>query len=822
MEINRRHFIALLVGGAAGINATPLPWKFTDDIAIWTQNWPWVPVPPTGEFSHVKSVCTLCPGGCGIDVRKVDDRAVKIEGRTDYPVNPGGICPLGMGGLQLLYNESIRFTGPMKRVGPRGSGKFIAITWDEALSTIADRISDLRKQERPEALAAIDGNPTMSTMASMIGRLLRAVGSPNYVRIPSAEDTYRMTNLVMQGTECPMAYDLENADYILSFGSGLLEGWGAPGRVFNAWGLWHEHTAKKTARVVHIESRASNTASKADQWLAPKPGTEAALALGLAHVIIKDHLYNADFVDAYSFGFNNWASSDGKNHMGYKTMVLNSYSPEQVAEITGLRPKDIVSLARDFAGAKAPIATCGKGKGYLNGSLYEFMSVQSLNALVGNINMPGGVLVCDPPPLSPLPQIQKDAIASEGLKKPRLDHAGSTRYPFSKSLIGDLAKTIIKSPKSPVNTLLVFSANPDFTLPDRGAFREALKKVPFIVSFSPYQDETSYMADLILPDHTYLEKMDDVVWPTGLQYPLYGISKPVVKPVYATRNSGDVLLQLAKRIGGSVGSSFPWKKYDDVLKERAKGLFDAQAGLVHYDGSVPAWKRLLERGSVTPDYKTFDDMWEKMKAGGLWYLPVHAYKNWESLFKTPTGKFEFFSTRIELAFYDYALKISEETALKNMGIVEKGDTVFMPHYEPALSDADRLAYPLLMMPYEMINLASGWTPNPPYLNKTIFDNQLRKDESFAEINPKIASKYGLKEGDRVIIKSPTGTARVRVSLFEGAMPGIVYLPLGFGHTAYDEFSRGKGVNPNDIIHVGKDPVSGHPVWWNTPVQLIKV
>jgi anaerobic selenocysteine-containing dehydrogenase len=346
------------------------------------------------------------------------------------------------------------------------------------------------------------------------------------------------------------------------------------------------------------------------------------------------------------------------------------------------------------------------------------MAVQSLNALVGNINMPGGILVCDPPPLSPLPQIQKDKIASEGLKKPRLDHAGSRRYPFSKSLIGDFAKTITKNPKSPVNTLLVFSANPDFTLPDRGAFREALKKVPFIVSFSPYQDETSYMADLILPDHTYLEKMDDVVWPTGLQYPLYGISKPVVKPVYATRHSGDVIMRLAKRIGGSVGSSFPWKKYDDVLKERAKGLFDAQAGLVHYDGSVPPWKRLRERGRVTPDYKTFDDMWKKMKAGGLWYSPVHAYKNWEKLFKTPTGKFEFFSTRIELAFDDYALK--------SMGIAEKGDAVFMPHYEPALSGVDRSAYPLLMMPYEMINLASGWTPNPPYLNKTIFDNQLRR------------------------------------------------------------------------------------------------
>ena len=451
------------------------------------------------------------------------------------------------------------------------------------------------------------------------------------------------------------------------------------------------------------------------------------------------------------------------------------------------------------------------------------MAVHSLNALVGNINMPGGVLVCDPPPLNPLPQFQKDAIASKGLKKPRLDQAGSRRYPFSKSLIGDFSETIIKSAKSPVDTLLVFSANPAFTLPDGGAFRTALKKIPFIVSFSPYRDETSYMADLILPDHMYLEKKDDLVWPNGLQYPLYGISKPVVKPVYATRNSGNVIIQLAKRIGGSVASAFPWKRYEDVLKQRAKGLFDAQGGgQVHYDHSVPVWERLQKRESVTPDYKTFEDMWKKIKAGGFWYLPVHTHKNWERVFKTSTGKFEFFSTHTERAFYDYSLKVSEETARKNMGIAEKGDAVFMPHYEPAPSDVDRSEYPLVMMPYEMINLASGWIPNPPYLYKTLFDHQLRKDDSFAEINPKTASKYGFKDGDPAIIKSPTGSVRVRVNLFEGAMPGIVYLPLGFGHTAYDEFSVGKGINPNDIIHGGKDPLSGHPMWWNTPVQLIKV
>ncbi|RLB22334.1 MAG: molybdopterin oxidoreductase, partial [Deltaproteobacteria bacterium] len=124
MGMTRRDFVKLVVGGVAGLHVTPLPWKLTDDIAIWTQNWPWVPVPSEGAFSEEKSVCTLCPGGCGIKVRKVDNRAIKIEGRTDFPINPGGICPVGMGGLQLLYDKDLRFTSPMKRVGPRGSGDF--------------------------------------------------------------------------------------------------------------------------------------------------------------------------------------------------------------------------------------------------------------------------------------------------------------------------------------------------------------------------------------------------------------------------------------------------------------------------------------------------------------------------------------------------------------------------------------------------------------------------------------------------------------------------------------------------------------------------
>jgi len=805
MGVTRRNFVKFAIGGVAGLQLTPLPFKLMDDVAIWTQNWPWVPVPPEGEFTHIKSVCSLCRGGCGIEVRKVDDRVVKIEGRTDYPVNPGGICPTGMGGLQLLYDKDLRHTGPMKRVGPRGSGQFMGITWDEAINALSSRITALRKEGKPEAIAAIDGNPMGSTMSAVIDRLTKAIGSPNYVRMPSLEDTYWMGNVLMQGNEGPMAYDLENADYVLSFGSGLLEGWGAPGRVMNAWSLLRDKAVEGKATVVQIESRASNTASKADKWVAPRPGTDAALALGLAHVIINSGSYSAPFVKNNTFGFDK-----------FKEMVLEQYPPEKVARITGVSAEAIKTLAKAFAAATAPIAVYGKGKGTLNGSLYEFMAVQSLNALAGNINKPGGILLSDPLPLAQLPEIKADDIAEKGLKKPRLDQAGSMKFPLAGSLINNLVEAINESHKSPVDTLLVFSANPAYTLPDSGAVKKSLEKIPFIVSFSPFRDETSYMADLVLPDHIYLEKTDDIVWPMGLQYPLYGLTKPVVEPIYDTRSTGDVIIQLAKGVGQSTGSAFPWRHYEDILKERATGLFDSGEGLVSYQDSNPAWKW---QSSPKPDYSSFNDMWDKIKSGGLWYRPVRPSTNRERLFKTPTNKFEFFSTQIELVVNEYAQKTSKAKALKQMGIKATGEEVFMPHYEEALSHEGH--YPLTMVPNDMINLASGWVPSPPFLYKTIFDDQLLGNESFAEINPKTASEYKLEQGDRVFIESSTGAVQVRVNLSEGAMPDMVYLPMGFGHTAYDEFIRGKGVNPNDIIHAGKDPLSGQPVWWATPVKITK-
>jgi anaerobic selenocysteine-containing dehydrogenase len=803
MELNRRNFIKFVVGGMGGTLLSPLPWKLIDDISIWTQNWSIVPIPARGKISYVNTVCTLCSGACGIKVKKVGERIVKIEGKTEYPVNRGGICPLGMAGQQILYNEGTRWKAPMKRLGPRGSNKWEEVSWDEAIDTL-------------------DGNQSRSTIALLVKRLLDAVGSPNYLVMSGQEETYDMVGLLMQGSNAPLGFDLENSDFILSFGCSLLDGWGAPGRMLNAWGEWMETIPQGRTYVVQIDPSTSKTASMAHLWLAPFPGTEAALALGIAHVLIKEGLYDEEFIGNHTFGFTDWLEKNGTTHKGFSTIVQEKYSPQKVESITGIKQEVIMQVARKFARAKAPIALAGKGKGSLPGSLYEFMAVHALNALRGMINKKGGILLGDNIPLTPWPDLEYDSVAIEGLKQEKVDHAGSPRYPFAKSLIHAFSETIKGSPSSPIDTLLIFSSNPIYTVPDNQSLIEAMEKIPFIVSFSPFKDETSLKADLILPDHTHLEKMIDIVWPNGIQYPLYALSKPVIKPLYKTRHSGDAILSVAKKIGHTVAGSFQWTNFEEALQERVKGLYDSGKGEISSKGSEPIWKRLDKNESLKQAHSSFQSFWKDIKEHGCWYIPYHSYGEWSEIFPTQSKKFELFSTHIERAVEAYSRGKSLNDALNRLGIRALEDEVYMPHYEEAQSRADIKEYPLLLFPIELINLSSGRIGNPPFLNKTLFDHQLKGDDLFVEMNPKTASSYGLGEGSEVMLKSPRGELKVRIHLFNGAMPDVVFIPVGLGHTAYDRYLKGKGVNPYTIIERVEDPLSGQPVWWNTRVKVIKL
>lgn len=712
MKIGRRSFLSLGIGGIAGIMLSPLPWKLMDDSAIWTQTWPWTPVPPKGEATYVNSACTLCPGGCGISVRKINGRAVKIEGIEGHPVNDGGICVLGLSGLQLLYGPTrIRF--PLKRVGERGAGKWSEISWEEAISEVAQKLGDLRKNGQSESVACLSGNDK-GTVPALFKRFFSAYGSSNFMRMPSVSDSYELAVLRSSGQKAQLAFDIENSDFILSFGSGIIEGWGSPVHMIRANSI----VRKAGGKIIQIEPRLSNTAAKSDKWIPVNPGTECALALGIANVIISKSLFNKNFVDSNTSEFNKFAA-----------FVKSFYSIDNVEKITGIKKETIEALALEFAGAAKPVAVCGRGQGKVQGSLGEVMAVQALNALVGNINKKGGVFTVSDHRYFTLPGSVPDATK-----------------------LANHFTDEVKSGKYTAAVLFVYESNPLYSLSDSKSVREAFAKIPFIVSFSSFMDETATNSDLILPNHVYLERYEDV-YAASLPIPVISLSSPVVSPQFDTKHAGDVILKIAKKMGSPVADSFAWNSYDSYLEE-AFG---------------DNWKVLSEQGFL-------EDRTVALAA-----------------LITASKKFDF-------------------TA---------GFTDIKSLYTPLVTEGDPDKYPLFLIPYDSMRIASGYIGDPPFAVKTVEDTVLKGNDILVEVNPVTAKALGLLEGNSAIVETARGKAKVKIHLFEGIMPGLVAMPRGLGHSAYDNYLAGKGVNINELIGSLEDPASGLDAAWGIRAALIK-
>ncbi|MBI4830598.1 MAG: molybdopterin-dependent oxidoreductase, partial [Candidatus Lindowbacteria bacterium] len=237
--MDRRKFVKTMAfagGGALGLITSPLPWHLIRDLARWTQNWPWVPVPPQGKPSYEKTICGMCEGGCGLNVRKIGRRLVRVEGDKSHPVNRGSTCALGTAGLQALYGPS-RIKEPLRRSGPRGSGQWKPVSWQEAIAEVSGKLRALRETKESHTLACITSS-TDSMINQLFERFLRVFGSRNFAKMNSGRDLRNIALKVMQGVDGNMAYDFENADLILSFGCSLLEGWGTCGRMFRAYSKW--------------------------------------------------------------------------------------------------------------------------------------------------------------------------------------------------------------------------------------------------------------------------------------------------------------------------------------------------------------------------------------------------------------------------------------------------------------------------------------------------------------------------------------------------------------------------------------------------------
>jgi anaerobic selenocysteine-containing dehydrogenase len=793
MRINRRTLLKLI--GAATFGAV-LPEELLHALP---KEGEWIPY----EEYWSTGICLQCPSGCGLRIRSVNHWPVKLEGIKDYPINEGRLCPKGQSGLQVLYDPD-RIRHPLKRKGKRGEGDWEKISWNEAIRLVTERLRILRQEGKSHQLMVMGGR-YRGHMRDLMARFLEAYGSPNHLGNPArGSEGILKGHLFTMGVRDFLAVHWEQVNYVLSFGASLLEA--SRPSLRNLWGYGFLRRGRPGIRgkIVQIEPRFSITASKADQWVPIQPGTDGALALGIAHWIIKEKKYDHQFVDRYAFGFEDWKDGDGKTRLGFKTFVLKEYSPMQVSSLTGVPEETIIQIAKEFSSHPPSIAITGRGVGMQTNGTYAQMAVDSLNALVGSIDSQGGLLLQRKPPFRKWPAIQKDGIAEKGLSQPRIDGAGRMPFPFAEELPYALPEKIKGSQPYPIDTLFLYYTNPLFSLPEPEKFREASKKISFVVSFSPFMDETTLYSDLVLPDGTYFERWQDDHVEPGLGFPMFGLRSPTTVTVHHdVRNTGDVIIDIAKGLGGTVANAFPWKNFEEALKNAIEGVFASKRGSIRAENFNEFWSALIERGG--------------------WWDPPYRFGEWKKRFDTPSGKFEFYSQTLERGLKEAAKKSSKpmDQIVKDLKIDARGNDVFLPHFEKPRSGGEETPYPFHLINYKLMTMAEGRGANQPYLQEIIGPHLYERWDSWVEINPETAKRLGVSDGDFVWVESPAGKVKTRARLFPGTHPTCLHIPYGQGHRAYGRWAKGRGVNPNELLVRDYDYLGGFVSYYSTRVKVYK-
>lgn len=774
MSLKRRDFLKLTLASGAAVSVGNGGVQLGNVLEATHEEEPI----PGGVEKYITTTCTRCPGGCGLRVRRVGERAVKVEGNPLHPVTGGGACPVAQASLQALYSPD-RVRGPLLRTGQRGAGAWRSVGWDEALALLAQRLGALRAAGQPDGLAVMLGERD-GAVPDLFRRFARAYGTPNVLEA-MAPDASELALWATQGVRSPAAYDLENARYVLSFGVPLLDGWWSPVRQMRALARIRQGTPGRRGKLVQFEPRLSPTGAKADEWVPLVPGTEGALALGIANVLVTEGRYDRAFVAERTSGFEDWTDASG-THAGFRTLLLEQYSPAAVARITGVPEDTIRRVALEFATFGPGLAIGPAGS---VATLESAVAVHALNALVGSIERPGGVLVAPQPPAPDWPDVVPDAVAARGLAASPL---GGVRAGVAAGAFADLA--FAASRKRP-KALLLWGANPAFSGPDPSAMARAIAEVPFVVSFSPVLDESSALADLVVPDHAFLEAWNEVAPSPAWPQVVVGVAQPAVKPLHDTRHSGDVVLDLARRLGGAVAAAFPWKDHKEVLLTRAVAL---QAGSGATFGAKPP-----EAGSKP---SSPDDFWDELAQKGGWVGEPYRFGDWSRVLRTRSGRFEFHSLTLRDAL----------APAPAPGLARGDERVYLPHYAPQAVVGDPAAFPLRLHTFTTLALGEGGGADQPYLQEIVAPHLNVAWDAWVELNPMTAARLGIADGDRVWVESPVGRASVRAKLYQGVVPDVAAVVLGQGHWQLGRFARGKGGNGALLAPGTPDRVSGRPLY----------
>lgn len=543
----------------------------------------------------VRSSCNLCHGSCGILVHVEDGKVVEVKGDPQNPLTGGFICMRGLASLEYLYHPD-RLKHPLRRVGERGEGKWQQISWDEALTAVAEAFSRAKDNYGAESVAMLHG-AAKGYRDSYLARLANVFGTPN---------------VSWQGHVCAIPRQLASQ---ITYGSVSVPDYEYPPACIVVWASNSAETnppayqkllaaVNKGTKLVVIDPRGIGLTQRADLWLKVRPGSDLALALGMLNVVVNEKLYDKTFVDKWTVGFD-----ELKAH-------IQNYPPEKVEEITWVDAETIKQAARFYATNKPACIASGNGLDHNVNSFQAERAISILRTITGNIGVPGGELQPSPVPLVnrksselelwdklPMEQWQR-RVGAELKVLPVI------RYVLPESII----KAILEEEPYPIRAAYMHACNSLLTHSNAQYVYRALNKLDFLVTADLFMTPTAALSDVVLPVSGYLEHYD-------IQVGNIVQAQQKIAQIGECRSDYEILSGLAKKLG--LGEYF-WDSEEqclDAILEPA-GLTFAELKQLGSISGAKQYRKYEVNGFTTPSHKV-EIYSSRLKEWGFDPLPVY-------------------------------------------------------------------------------------------------------------------------------------------------------------------------------------------------------
>jgi anaerobic selenocysteine-containing dehydrogenase len=783
--------------------------------------------PAKGEW--VARTCQGCTQWCAIQLYVSGGRATRVRGNEISKSNHGYVCPRGHLIPQQTYDPD-RVKVPLKRTNPmKGRGidpKFVPISWDEAITIVADKMIALRTAGEPEKLLYMRGRYSPTSTDLLYGTLPKIFGTGNYYSHSAlCAEAEKMGPGMTQGFAGYRDYDLEKTNCLVVWGADPLA---SNRQVPNTIHRFHEIVARGT--VIAVDPRLSNAAAKAHEWLPVLPGTDGALAGAIAHVILTEGTWNKEFVGDFKDGKNLFVAGttvaedafvekETSGLVKWWNLELKDRTPAFGAKESGIPADQIVRVARAMA-KHAPNTAVWMGPGaamWPRGS-YAAMAVYALNGLLGSID----VVVWEGasgPKLNKFPSADKfvDEVAKKGYKDHGTDVRGKKDMPaFMASPVNHVPNVLLKKPDA-IKVVLSSWSNFNHSATGADRWNQVMAKVPFFAHMVTNPSEMTQFADIVLPSTHNSSEGWSIVTNGSNGYSYASIQQNPIKRVFeGKQEETEVMWLLGQKLKAK---GFPnLADYYDTIKDPETGKSATNelefSEFAAKFTSAPIWDgKEVQKGDAPIKG------WAEFKARGMFAGPRYTLKKgWGGKFKTETKKFEFFSATLKKKLDDHAKKheTTVDEILTVSGYTARGDLAFVPHYEVPKRHGSMEEFPFAFIDYKSRLNREGRSQNLPWYQE--FKKVDPGDVSWGDVvkmNPADGAKLGLKTGDRVTITSQAGSITVDLKLWEGVRPGTVAKCYGQGHWAYGRVASKDyakavplGGNNNEVLVDDYDRLSG--------------